>query len=353
MSLEGGSEGALSLTLSLDADVVSAVRVASTRPPPVSRLFEGRPLDQALALVPALFSICRTAQHVAAVEAAEAALGVKICDEERLARRALVLLEQLDHHAWQFDLEWPARLGLPPKAERLRAWRALTETARRALGAKILLGGAARPHVTLPLAALEEALDARLRDPFFDAFLARCAEFSSPDAPRLLPTQPAAFFEAALDVPSFSARPTFDGAPAEVGALARQADARLIALGPLLARATARKREAFASLTALKECAQELREGGQPVLPARDTGLGTAVVETARGPLAHRLNIAEGRVISWRSVAPTEWTFHPDGVLQQLRGLTALKVQERAEMWVTLLDPCVPCRVDLEGPRHA
>ena len=42
-------------------------------------------------------------------------------------------------------------------------------------------------------------------------------------------------------------------------------------------------------------------------------GHGAGVVETARGPLAYFVDAADGRVRRLRSVAPTEWNFHPDG----------------------------------------
>jgi hypothetical protein len=48
-------------------------------------------------------------------------------------------------------------------------------------------------------------------------------------------------------------------------------------------------------------------------------------------------------------VSPTDWTFHPRGVLPgALRGAPATTTLERDAGWLVLaLDPCVPCKVEV------
>ena len=80
-------------------------------------------------------------------------------------------------------------------------------------------------------------------------------------------------------------------------------------------------------------------------------GRGAGVVETARGPLAYFVDAADGRVRILRSVAPTEWNFHPDGPF-----MAALDAAPRvadpllaARLLAASFDPCVPFSIELVG----
>ncbi|MGS5090059.1 hypothetical protein ACVC7V_26555 [Hydrogenophaga sp. A37] len=80
---------------------------------------------------------------------------------------------------------------------------------------------------------------------------------------------------------------------------------------------------------------------------------GMAWVEMARGLLVHQVEIdapvgdAPARVAAYRVLAPTEWNFHPQGVVaQHIAALDAGQPAEDTERRVRLLmaafDPCVP-----------
>jgi hypothetical protein len=83
---------------------------------------------------------------------------------------------------------------------------------------------------------------------------------------------------------------------------------------------------------------------------------GMAWVEMARGLLVHQVEIdapvgdAPARVAACRVLAPTEWNFHPQGVVaQRIAALDAGQPAEDTERRVRLLmaafDPCVPFEV--------
>ncbi|MFX4601139.1 hypothetical protein ABTB19_20950, partial [Acinetobacter baumannii] len=69
-----------------------------------------------------LFSLCGTAQGLAVARACAAALGIDAAAQET-ARRLLTDAEALDSHGWQAVVEWPARLGAPPRPAGLRGLR--------------------------------------------------------------------------------------------------------------------------------------------------------------------------------------------------------------------------------------
>ena len=79
--------------------------------------------------------------------------------------------------------------------------------------------------------------------------------------------------------------------------------------------------------------------------PCVGPGIGISQVEAARGRLVHRAELAAGRVANYKILAPTEWNFHPKGVLAgSLLGLAAgntADLQQRAQLLINAIDPCV------------
>ncbi|TVQ92946.1 MAG: Ni,Fe-hydrogenase I large subunit [Chromatiaceae bacterium] len=164
---------------------------------------------------------------------------------------------------------------------------------------------------------------------------------------------------AALDGPAadaFIATPTWQEAPAETTPLARQAGTPLVA--DLIARhGNGLLARLAALLVELAEIAAELASGSGPGLtpdslpalapdPAQAGGLGLGLAEAARGLLVHRVQVEGERVLDYRILAPTEWNFHPAGVVAA--GLLALApdVPHRkalAQLHITAVDPCVDC----------
>jgi hypothetical protein len=68
-------------------------------------------------------------------------------------------------------------------------------------------------------------------------------------------------------------------------------------------------------------------------------------VETARGRLYHAAQIDGETVVHYRISAPTEWNFHPQGILAQwLNILDEVNVQTALNL-AQLIDPCVAVEV--------
>ncbi len=71
----GGGEGSLRIRVQVEAGVIVAVALSSTRPVGMSAALVGREIGAAMRLLPRLFSLCGVAQAVAGLAAAETALG--------------------------------------------------------------------------------------------------------------------------------------------------------------------------------------------------------------------------------------------------------------------------------------
>jgi Ni,Fe-hydrogenase I large subunit len=68
-------------------------------------------------------------------------------------------------------------------------------------------------------------------------------------------------------------------------------------------------------------------------------------MEASRGRLIHRVALEGERISRYQILAPTEWNFHPQGVLA--RGLAGLDVKDpgkfrwQAGLLINTIDPCV------------
>jgi len=150
--------------------------------------------------------------------------------------------------------------------------------------------------------------------------------------------------------PEFARRPTWRGAPAETGALARLQADPLIA--ELATRSASRVPARF--VARLRELALLLagRAHGLAGAQAIDDCTGMAWVENARGLLIHVVKLDQGRIGSYRLIAPTEWNFHPDGSLAMALSGThvedAQAVRSRVIRHVASLDPCVASSVEFD-----
>ena len=388
-------EGELIVRLEHSGRRVRRVTVRSTRPYAASRVVLGRPPAEAVAMVPSLFGICAHAQGAAAALAVEAATGRSPEAESLAAREAAVVLETIQEYLWRLLVDWPQAAGHDAQIEPVASARrsiapllaSLAPLARRIAGNGMdaapeipeetvtsLVGLAAQyvygitpkqwlaatGHDAVAAWAASAATEpARLlRD-----LLARAPELGRSKVALMPSSEPAALLAAVVPAmrldPAFERVPTWAGATAETGALARTCShpivatfvaehgnavptrmvARLTELGLLLRRLSERP-----GLGAVQRWTESIRLAG---------GEGIAAVQTARGLLLHRATVTEGRVAGYQIVAPTEWNFHPEGALVRgLEGATAtdaMALERDARLIVQALDPCVACRVEVAG----
>lgn len=343
--------GHLRLDLAVRDGVIAGADLASTRPF-AARVLVGKTPAQALALVPLLFSLCGKAQRAVAAAALAAAGGVPAS----LDRRP-INVEALQETVWRLFLDWPEALGFGRReaafANLHRRLAAATdadvETIDQLLATELYgVSPSAWRAGDQPATALAARLLAAA-----DALPTGAAA-----VPRLLPDFDAATAARLIEEggPDFCRAPTVAGRPAETGALARRSAeplvaARLAAGNLIAARLAAR----LLDLCALREL---LASGPQPIdAESPRAGIGVALGDTARGQLAHRVQVAADRVSDYLIVAPTEWNFHPQGgwrdelIGQRVAG--AGEAFRRARLLMLSLDPCVPCEITVNGHAHA
>lgn len=317
-----------------EAGRIVGAAVTSERPR-VSAAFWGKPVSQMLALMPLVFAVCGQAQGVAARAAVAAAQGQALAPFIDSAVAAEAAREHLMHLLAGADRALLAMV--------LQGTRVPGDEARRI--AADLLGVEVETWLDRHLG---NALDNWMQSQSVLAIACRGIPDVVPEGwqSRALPSLSA--LETLALWPRLDREvalmPTFQGSPAETGAWARRR-AQASALdtdGPFRVRWLARLREWLEWCCESPTCLPG-RISAECLAP----GVGRSAVETARGLLLHEISVADETVTDLVIVAPTEWNFHPRGVLASwLQGDVAPALVEAA---IRALDPCVPAKVVRES----
>lgn len=75
-------------------------------------------------------------------------------------------------------------------------------------------------------------------------------------------------------------------------------------------------------------------------------------LEAARGRLVHQVHIENKHIIDYQILAPTQWNFHPHGLLpKQIKTLTYKTKEEfikKVALCVNAIDPCVGFNIEIK-----
>lgn len=366
-----------------------AATIRSSRPIAASRIFVGKAVAETATTLPALFSICTTAQACACASACESALGMVRSPAVGRLRRLLVDAETVKEHLWRMLLDWPRFLDRPPMEKGMsrvmRTWLRLRVLL--VAGADPLRPGADAAEPDLAAAALvldelaqltaEQVLGAHPGDWLAGTQtredLLAWTERTDTAAARLvgqveeqgwaaagrsqvvaLPRLNATDLNPLLsgpDVDHFVAEPMWQGEPRESSPFTRQRKREPVAAltrdfgNGLLPRLAAQLVELASLQQGLRTELGHLDELIEPLAGYPEDAFGIAQVQAARGLLVHRVAVDKDRICDYRILAPTEWNFHPRGVVVQglsdLSSMDAGILQRLASLFVTAVDPCV------------
>lgn len=352
-----------------------------------SVVFVGKTIAETRRMIPLLFSICGTAQSCAATRAVERALGIQPDALSELMRDALVNMETLREHMWRILLDWPAFYGGEPDRPALAQMVAIQRDFQQALcaGSNVFKpGGTDIEPAAEALAEVQSRLMALLQQTVFaqppDEWLAMqeaqalhawAAQQRTIPARLInhvqennwgasgscesmaLPAIDDELLYEAMQNPDFISQPRWQGHCCESTSLNRRDSPLLNELtswygNGLLVRL-------IAHLVEIAELAEGIDTFSAPVRAVRTSSVtpahrGIGRVAAARGELVHRVELTLGdqmddTVISdYRILAPTEWNFHPQGIVNKALG--SLKgdmdqVKQQAKLLITAIDPCV------------
>jgi len=334
------------------------IAFAASRDTHPGKWLRGATPDDAMARIGLAYSICRHAQQAAAQRAMEAA-GHASADPDgsRTVRR--LRSEWLREHACNLMLAWPARLGQRQEPSLVRAIMQAGDdpTAIQTTLSEVL------QHTALGMSpATFLALDARGLEHWCDnAPTPSAARFRAwrhgPACSSELPMLPklqdwtagsaAMLAECMRNDHGFCMQPHWHGQAVETGVWPRRHGHPLLRAWVQISGNDAAARM-LGRLVELAEAATGALQ--EPALRTWTLGAdtGMAAVETARGPLLHRVQLRDGHVEDYRVLAPTEWNFHAHGVLAQVAGCVERRLADTAvQDWALALDPCATCSVEV------
>ncbi len=383
--------GQLDIRLQRRGGLVTDVEIVSSRPQAMTKLLHGQTPQQLLKTLPLLFSLCGNAQAYAALSVCRSVLDLPDTVGVDAARQLLLQAETLREHAWRILLDWPGFIRMAADKPALAALLKFDPLLKRALfdqaeafqlDSRLLPGADLQALLSELQATIDAALFAggmagflHIRDE--EALRAWLRQNSSMSAQLLediyrrdwaglgnnsigcLPELSAVELENAsqADAEQFCRQPQWQGQCRETTVLNRQLAQPLIADlhrrygNGLLVRLVAQLREVAGIPAHLFDLAGQIGNDSPlpPPAPLAD-GIAWAQLPAARGLLIHRLVLREGVVYDYRIIAPTEWNFHPQGVVAQ--GLRTLRgdddnLRRQAALWITAVDPCVQYQLSL------
>ena len=89
-----------------------------------------------------------------------------------------------------------------------------------------------------------------------------------------------------------------------------------------------------------------------------EMGTGLAHIMAARGQLTHQVKVANDVIQNYKILAPTEWNFHPEGVVaSSLSSLTGKQkeIELQTRLLINCVDPCVGYQLHIteKEPQYA
>lgn len=371
----------------------NGAEILSMRPVHAAGIFAGRGVDETVRLLPALFSICSTAQAAACTGALEQAMGYAAVPRIDALRSRLVDAETLREHLWRILLDWPKGIGEPSDgpamAQVMAGFGALKQAltlggspfdlgagtvapdrsaARRAesdlvaLVARRVLGESPDGWISR-VTNLDALLDwARGADTVAARLVTKIMDGLFADLGRsdilALPALDVVRLEGHLageGADAFVARPDWSGSPRETSPYSRHLDTPLVRDlterfgNGLLPRLGAQLLEVAA--LAMGEHGAVAQLVRMPASAGSTPGVGLAQVQAARGLLVHRVQVSDDRVTDYRILAPTEWNFHPRGAVAVGLSGMALSLERKAleplaRLFITAVDPCVDFTIE-------
>lgn len=375
-------ERKLALKLTVNDGRVSALDVQLPRFQATTLLGQ-RPAQEAVALLPSVFSICAQAQAAATAGAVAAALGQSLSSTQIAAHTLAVKIESVQESLRSLCLSLPETLlprqsaeGAALIADFSRAWRdgtAFLAKLQKTLHHEISDAEfAALMKEAKPLAQMWDQFGARhvfgvsaLRwqgEANETSSIVRWFRLMESEAPTLgrtaLSPLPLAMFRAGKL--SWSA---LVQSPYDASAWRRvQQDERMAPVATRLgnsaaARLWARLVDVATTLAGLLETGAvketpwiRLHSLGEGKSEGKSDGDGMAEVECARGVLVHRARLAGTNIAAYELCAPTDWNLHRDGALATLIGVEAkdiARLQTHATWLVQMLDPCVAFEIEV------
>ena len=300
--------------------------------------------------------------------------GADTDDEARVAIERRLAAEMADAHLRRLLIDWPPQFGFEPRYNRYAEFHRRLDAETDAETA-FALGGEVLDLVAREMLAgffnqirmphgIGEFIDRLNAGGSLSSVMSSLIAMGASTLPgkptQLLGTLSAAAWVGSVGAwPSaeFVRRPTYCGAPAETGPVARHAPSPLVRL--LLERGHRVSARLFAKAIDVADCASRMRHPHTDEVPPlidavlASPGVGMARVATARGALLCWVRMADGVIADCVMIPAGAWNFHPEGpfcreaVCAPAQGEDLAGAHKRLTVLALALDPSIEHVVEI------
>ena len=379
-------EGRIKIEMSPNPKGGLSVEIQSNRPVHASQIMIGKTPEQVLDLLPLMFSVCGIAQARGSLKAIMQQLDIPTSQAHEKAREMLVIAETAREHLFRIFMDWPELFNIPRNNQLFpfitslikRMSEALFKSAKAfKLDSELQLD---RPQLNQLIDEIKQQLSSHVFQCPVDEWLTLkgieemtlwatgnkgIAAMSiqtilnnnwqvqgyllSSALPELDVEKLTERFHHS-SVKHFIEQPDWDGQLYETTPLSRQKSHPMIQSlqnshgNTLITRWVAR-------LVDLATIPQQLRRILHEINGSTDDTFkptaahGIAQIEAARGKLIHHVEIEHDQITQYQILAPTEWNFHPKGLIQQslshIRSSDKKEIEHIARLLINAIDPCV------------
>jgi coenzyme F420-reducing hydrogenase alpha subunit len=385
-------EGEIKISVVARSGQVESVSITSTRPLHITKLFAGKSIDSVADIMNAIYHLCNTAHRFAFLRLLDESTVIKLSQNEIKAYELLLDLETIREHCFSIASKWNQDAEATVNSNIINLLSTLKE-----INATLFLNTDPLSLVDKELQAFDsiEILTLKLEQQLQNLLLGfKCnAESVFKDINsfnnwlKVGKSQGATFLNYLLQhqlnkignievfhLPdldpknisdflyndAYIQQPNYQDITYETTPYSRQSNHQLIKQlvningNGVFTRAASQLLEVFELLNKVKCNYRNIETeiiSYNFQFPVHETSA-LVQLEAARGRLVHQLSIKDEKIKSYQILAPTEWNFHPEGVLNHMiRSLNFTDKEDlisKVKLLVNAVDPCVGYSVEID-----
>ncbi|HIB28044.1 MAG TPA: hypothetical protein EYO47_02080 [Candidatus Thioglobus sp.] len=385
-------EGEIKISVVARSGQVESVSITSTRPLHITKLFAGKSIDSVAEIMNALYQLCNTAHRFAFLRLLDESAVITLSQNEIQAYKLLLDLETIREHCFSIASKWSQDADNLIDTNIINLLATLKEINSTLFANTDALSLADKElqsfnSIDKLIIKLEQQLQNLLigsknnsesiftdMDSFNNwlqvgesksvTFLNYLQQHKLNEIGDVkvshLPDLNLQEVSALLNNDAYIQHPSYQEITCETTPYSRQSKHQFIKQlvnvhgNGVLTRAVSQLLEVFELLNKVKHDYRDIEPENISYniqLPVLETSA-LVQLEAARGRLVHQLSIENEKIKTYQILAPTEWNFHPEGVLNNMIKSLSFTDKEdlikRVKLLVNAIDPCVGYSVEVD-----
>ena len=377
------TDGKISICIDIQNNAIGDVQITSSRPLNIPILFANKPVVYVENIINTIYQLCNTAHRFAFLSLLDKSGVITLSDNEILAYKMLLNLENLKEHCFSMMTKWTLDNSHFPKMALIlqnidAIKKALCPSGDAlSLQTKQLQDGTnIQPLIAKLTSTIQDifcdidnltnvkeldkwrinsaSIGAQFLEYLMQANYASLGNETSKHLPPLTALQ----MSALLEDESIIKTPTYLGQTYENTSFSKLASHPLITKlqniygTGIFTRSTARILEVLALLRSLNHNYISLKKQDLSyTFSAQKSQTNTTAIDVSRGRLIHKMHFEGEQIMSYQILAPTEWNFHPRGILydmiKNLSHTDEASLRKQIELLVAAIDPCVGYELEI------